>query len=155
MLVMTTKIDWKKLAIVAAAVLLGILGLVLLLGGGDAEAASANFADNSARVEFLQGFGWEVETTPAQSSQVRIPSESSEVFERYNALQIQQGYDLTDYAGKTVMRYVYTVTNYTGATEAVYATLLVYKGAIIGGDVTDTSSGGVLQGFARKTQASE
>ena len=68
MLVMTTKIDWKKLAIVAAAVLLGTLGLVLLLGGGDAEAASANFADNSARVEFLQGFGWEVETTPAQSS---------------------------------------------------------------------------------------
>ena len=45
------------------------------------------------------------------------------------------------------MRYVYQITNYPDATAPVYATLLVHKGQIIGGDITDTSARGVVQGF--------
>ena len=84
-------------------------------------------------------------------SQVKIPKESGDVFERYNALQKSQGYDLTPYAGKTVMRYVYRITNYPGATEPVYATILVYQNQIIGGDITDTAAKGVIQGFQKRT----
>ena len=69
------------------------------------------------------------------------------MYQRYNALQISQGFDLTQYAGKTVTRYVYTVENYPDAQEPVYATLLVYQDQVIGGDVTDTSAGGVVQGL--------
>lgn len=86
-------------------------------------------------------------TSPAESGQVRIPEESSEVFDRYNALQKSQGYDLSKYAGKKVMRYVYRINNYPGATEPVYATLLVYKNEIIGGDITDTAAKGHIRGF--------
>ena len=82
-----------------------------------------------------------------QSSQVKIPAEPSDVFTRYNALQKSQGYDLEQYAGKTVMRYVYKVNNYPDATDPVYATILVYKGKIIGGDITNTSPGGKIQSF--------
>jgi hypothetical protein len=45
------------------------------------------------------------------------------------------------------MRYVYRINNYPGATEPVYATLLVYKNQIIGGDITDTSAKGQIRGF--------
>ena len=45
------------------------------------------------------------------------------------------------------MRYVYTLTNYPGAQEPVYATVLVYKNKVIGGDVTDTSVKGKIRGF--------
>jgi hypothetical protein len=45
------------------------------------------------------------------------------------------------------MRYVYKINNFPGATEPVYATLLVYKNKVIGGDITDTSAKGVIQGF--------
>ena len=69
------------------------------------------------------------------------------MFERYNNLQKSQGYDLTQYAGKNVMRYVYKVNNFPGATDPVYATVLVYKGQVIGGDITDTAPGGKVQGF--------
>jgi len=62
-------------------------------------------------------------------------------------LQKSQGYDLSSYAGKTVMRYVYKINNFPGATEPVYATILMYKNKIIGGDITDTSAKGVVQGF--------
>ena len=43
--------------------------------------------------------------------------------------------------------YVYKINNYPGATEPVYATLLVYKNQIIGGDVTDTAAQGKIRGF--------
>ena len=78
---------------------------------------------------------------------MKIPSESSPVFERYNNLQKSQGYDLSKFAGKKVMRYVYKVGNYPGATEPVYATLLIYKNEIIGGDVTDSAPNGQIRGF--------
>lgn len=148
MLVLTAKVNKKKIALIAAAVVALVVGLIVLFGGNDATPTSApSVSNNDARVAFLKGFGWEVSTSPTESSQVRIPSESSDVFDRYNALQKSQGYDLSQYAGKTVMRYVYQVHNYPGATEPVYATLLVYKNQIIGGDVTDTAAKGVIRGF--------
>ena len=44
--------------------------------------------------------------------------------------------------------YVYKINNYPGAIEPVYATLLIHKNQIIGGDITDTTPGGRVQGFA-------
>lgn len=149
MMVMTTKVDMKKIAIVLAVAAVLIVTLIMLLGGRDepASATAAGVSNNDARVKFLTDFGWEVTNSPTESSQVKIPTESTEVFDRYNALQKSQGYDLSQYAGKTVMRYVYKVTNYPGATEPVYATLLVYKNQVIGGDITDTAAKGVVRGF--------
>lgn len=148
MLVMTAKVDKKKIAIILAAVIVLVAGAIMLFGGNNAEPTSAaTVSNNDARVAFLKSFGWDVTTSPVESSQVRVPDTSSEVFDRYNALQKSQGYDLSAYAGKTVMRFVYKINNYPGATEPVYATLLVYKNQIVGGDVTDTSAKGVVRGF--------
>jgi len=155
MMVMTAKVDKKKIAIIFAAVVVAIAALVILLGGGkDASpTVSANVSNNDARVEFLKGFGWDVTTSPMESSQVRIPEKTNEVFDRYNQMQKQQGYDLSKYAGKTVMRYVYQINNYPGAIEPVYATLLVYKNQVIGGDVTDTAAKGHIHGFKKPDQS--
>ena len=150
MLVMTAKVNKKKLVVIFSAVVVAIAALVLLLSGNDtAPTASTAISNNDARVAFLKQFGWDVTTSPLESSQVRIPNEESEVFERYNALQKSLGYDLGAYAGKAVMRYVYKINNYPGATEPVYATLLVYKNQVIGGDITDTSPKGVMQGLSK------
>lgn len=148
MMVMTAKVDKKKLLIGLVGAVVLIIALFALLGGGDdASETAATVSNNDARVEFLKSFGWDVAASPVESSQVRIPEQSSEVYDRYNTLQKSQGYDLTPYAGKNVMRYVYKINNYPGATEPVYATLLVYKNQIIGGDVTDTAAKGHIRGF--------
>ena len=149
MFVMTAKVDKKKiiLALGAAAVLLVML-IMVFGGGGEAAPTAALTADtNDGRVKFLTDFGWEVAASPTESGQVKVPDTSSEVFARYNALQKSQGYDLSQYAGKTVMRYVYKVKNYPNATDPVFATVLVYKDQVIGGDVTDTGAKGVVRGF--------
>ena len=156
MMVMTAKVDFKKimLGLIAAAAL--ILALILLLGGNDTtQTAAPALSANDGRVKFLTDFGWDVTTSPAESGRVRIPDQPSEVFDRYNTLQKGQGYDLSKYAGKTVMRYVYKINNYPGATEPVYATLLVYKNQIIGGDVTDTAAKGHIRGFKMPESATQ
>ena len=151
MMFMTAKVDLKKIAMVLGAIAAVIIALLLLFGGGaEAQTTSAPaVTNNDARVGFLKGFGWEVTNSPAESSQVRIPENTSEVFERYNRLQKSQGYDQSQYAGKNVMRYVYKVNNFPDATDPVYATVLVYKNQVIGGDITDTSAGGKVQGFKK------
>ena len=122
MMIMTAKVDMKKVIAILAAVAALIIGLIALSGGGNdsaATSANATVSTNDDRVKFLTDLGWEVTTSPAETSQVRIPQDQSEVFDRYNALQKSQGYDLSAYAGKNVMRYVYKVENYHNATEPV------------------------------------
>jgi hypothetical protein len=149
MMFMTAKVDKKKIAIIAAAAAAVILLLVILFSGGeDAAPTASTVSSNDARVAFLKGFGWEVSNSPVESGQVRVPEAMSDVYERYNALQKSQGYDLTQYAGKVIMRYVYKINNYPGATDPVYATLLVYKNQIIGGDVTNSAPKGTVSGFS-------
>ena len=151
MMVMTAKVDLKKILLIIAAVAALVLSLILLFGEETPTAATTAVTTaptgNDGRVQFLKDFGWEVTASPTQTGQVKIPTQTSEVFDRYNNLQKSQGYDLTSYAGKSVMRYVYEVNNYPGATQPVYATLLVYKDKVIGGDVTDTGAKGQIRGF--------
>ena len=149
MMVMTAKVNFKKITILLGALALVVITLALALGGRSEPASAPAVTGNEARVQFLKSFGWEAAATPVESGRVKIPAEQSEVFDRYAQLQKSQGYDLAPYAGKTVMRYVYQITNYPDATEPVYATLLVHKNQIIGGDVTNTSPEGRVQGFSR------
>ena len=58
----------------------------------------------------------------------------------YNALQQQQGYDLTPYKGKQVQLYTYEITNYTGYDQGIVADLLVSNGRVIGADLCNTSA---------------
>lgn len=149
MMMMTAKVNIKKVLIglVAAAALL--IGVISLLGGNKTEDTVATMSDNDSRVQFLKDLGWQVTTSPKESSQVKIPTEQSPAYSRYNDLQKSQGYDLSRYAGKTVMRYVYEVQNSPNAQQPVYATLLVYKNQIIGGDITDSAANGAIRGLAK------
>ena len=52
------------------------------------------------------------------------------------------------------MRYVYEILNYPDAASPVYASILVYEGHIIGGDITNTAPDGKIHGFAMPTSPS-
>ena len=148
MMMMTAKVNIKKVLIGLIAAVALIIALISILGGKEpAPTAVTTMSDNDSRVQFLESLGWQVITSPKEASQVKIPTEQSPVYSRYNDLQKSQGYDLSQYAGKNVMRYVYEIQNFPGAEQPVYATLLVYKNQIIGGDVTNTAEKGKVQGL--------
>ncbi len=156
MVVMTAKVSKVKLIVAVALVLAVIIFAVIYLSGSttaepDTEANAVN--TNEDRIAFLESYGWRVSSQPVETEAIIIPEEMDDVLAQYNELQKSQGLDLTDYAGKQAKRYVYEVTNYENASAPVYATLLVYQGTVIGGDLTLTDGNGTIHGFAKPTYA--
>ena len=66
---------------------------------------------------------------------------------KYNDLQKSQGFDLEEYAGKTVERYTFRLNNYPEVKSEVFANVLVFNGKIIGGDICTAALDGFMQGF--------
>lgn len=152
MFVMTAKISKTKLLAAAVVLIAVVLVIVLLVTGRGGREASPDTApagaSNDERIAYLATFGWSVNAEPKEIQKIRIPEDSgNQVFARYNELQRSQGFDLSDFGGKEAMRYVYEILNYPDAASPVYASVIVYDGRIIGGDVTDTAPEGKIHGF--------
>ena len=157
MLIWTMKFDKKKAAFWVIMAALVIIGIILLLGARD-HGANANTAGvraspavktEKARVAYLADCGWSVETPALKEETVLIPKQFNAVFETYNALQKQQGFDLTRYAGKEVKLYTYKVVD-SNLGENVIATLYVSGGNVVGGDVHSTALDGFMCGLKEK-----
>ena len=75
MMVMTAKVDIKKVIAALAAVAGVTIALILLLGGSNSSepTAALSVAGNDGRVEFLKNLGWDISISPVESGQVRIP----------------------------------------------------------------------------------
>ena len=73
--------------------------------------------------------------SPTEILEFVLPSPLNASYEEYNALQLEQNFDLTPYAGMQVKRYTYAVTNYPGYPEDVQADLYLCGDVIIAGDI--------------------
>ncbi|MBQ2733861.1 MAG: DUF4830 domain-containing protein [Clostridia bacterium] len=137
--------------VLLAAILLVSLAVMIPVYGNEplqtaAEEKTVNYTKiktNDDRLSFLKQFGWEVQETP-EEEEVRMPSEFDRVFASYNEIQKRQGLDLTKYAGRKVMRYTYKLTNWQDGEKDVYATVIVYKNRIIGGDLCSPGKDGFV-----------
>ena len=97
--------------------------------------------EESQRIEFLQKYGWEAELPAISEDEIMIPAEWNDTYAGYASLQQAQGFNLERLRGKTVTEYTYHITNYPENDE-VAAHILVYKGKIIGADVSAMEQGG-------------
>ncbi|MFR6299052.1 MAG: DUF4830 domain-containing protein [Acutalibacteraceae bacterium] len=125
--------------------------------GGKNGGAEYRAASSEDRIAYLSQFGWSVKEDPVEVCEVIIPAEFDDVYEKYNELQKEQGFDLSLYASKRVKRWTYEITNYTGYenTGFIHANILVYDGKVIGGDVCSTELNGFMHGFAKPDNTGE
>lgn len=118
------------------------------------QGAGVNLRADTAdeRIAYLSQFGWEVDEDPIEVSEVVIPETFDETYTQYNELQKAQGFDLTPYASCRVKRWIYRVRNYPGyeQLDCIQATLLIYEGQVIGGDVCSTQLDGFMHGFVKE-----
>jgi hypothetical protein len=157
--VYSAKMDKKKLAVLIVCILVVVLALVFVFAGdkkkSDEEKARAEQIKllTSARVTseddmraLIRSLGWEIADQPADSDEVRIPAEFSDVYKSYNEIQKAQGMNLEKYRGKTVKRYTFDIVNHPSG-EDVKLTLLIYKEKVIGGDVCTPRLDGFMHGL--------
>ena len=155
MFVFSVKASTIKLVGLVSASVIGLVILLTLIPTYEPTAASLMYTDvmsynytqvrtNEERIEFLSQFGWTVDAAPVEEVSVTIPSQFDKVFVGYNELQKQQGLDLSKYKTKEVTRYTYNVINYPDYEGTVYASILVYRGRVIGGDICSASSDGFV-----------
>jgi len=112
----------------------------------------SNIATNDDRVDFLKGFGYEVDESPTDIAEVTVPQKFDSVYEKYNDVQRAQGLNLKRYAGKRLTRYTYKINNYGEASGDVFANILIYNNNVVAGDVYSTGVNSFLHGFDKKLE---
>ncbi len=105
---------------------------------------------NAMCVAFLKDKKIKLSAKKPQSIETAfLPREFSDVVSEYNELQKKQGFDFTAFAGKTVTKYTYAVDCKERAD--VVASVFVYNGKIIGGDIHCIGADGYMTGFDGET----
>lgn len=129
---------WRR--ILAAAAL--SLSLLLCAAAGRMNQRPVG-ATEQERLDYIASLGWEL-TGEEMCEEVSLPDRFSGIYLDYLALQQESGFDLTPYAGRTVLRSSWQVSNYPGASDVVLLDLLVCDGHVIGGDLRSTALDGFM-----------
>ncbi len=87
----------------------------------------------------FRNMGYASSPEPIEIVEVNIPVQWDAVYENYNALQKQGGFDLAPYRGKTCRRYTYSIPE-----QFARGNVLVCDGEIIGGDICSITIDGIM-----------
>ena len=156
MFVMTLKFNKRTAILIIAALAVILAAIVIIIGvagrdGGESNPVKLSLGlgvkSNSDRLGYLAELGWDCEQEPIDEQEIVIPRSFSHVFEEYNELQQQQGFDLTDYKGLECTMYRYKVKNYPATSDNVIAQLIVLNYQVIGGDIHSTALDGFMHGI--------
>lgn len=139
----------KRRFIGIASIFAVVAAAAVVLAGCFADKEDAiTLVDTAAMVEYLQGLGWQVESDPIETLDLQLPQQLTESWGDYAAMQDEQGFAFTDYAGQPIRRYTFRVTNYPGVESGVQANLYLCEDVLIGGDIVATGKGGFQHGLA-------
>ncbi len=98
--------------------------------------------------EFLSEYGWEIDEECIEFSDIIIPDPFDLVYENYNKMQLESGFDLRPYKGMKGKRYTYIVKNYPiKLDEEVHANVICIDSKPIGGDICTVSLDGFMHGL--------
>jgi hypothetical protein len=145
-------IEWNKKNLLFVIFGTALLLCALILAIADGAGGGTKCKTNDERVKFLTELGWEVDPEPVSVTQVVIPLEFSDVYQKFNELQIEQGYDLSEHQGERATIYAYRVTNYAGYEGPVVAELYLSGDRIVGGDIHSLALDGFMHALRRRAQ---
>ena len=126
-----------------AAVFLFTLFIIIVSGQFYAAGNHAkNGKTNYQRVSFIKSLGLLPDDTDYEHKEIVIPTNFTEVYNNYNLLQKTAGYNLLPYKGAKATLYTYPVGKIDSSLDEYYVNIIVYKGRIIGGDISSRNIDG-------------
>ncbi len=119
-----------------------ILSLLLIAAVAAAICFSSFTKDENLSLcrKFLKELGYSFEKDLLEKAEVTIPEGFGTVYESYNLLQKEAGFDLMPLRGKTVLRYSFRLKD----EEYTLANILISDGKICGGDILNPSLSGKM-----------
>lgn len=155
MIIITKKLHPRRLVAGCAlfALALGVLGAGLGLvrdiqsaaAVADLQVDPRGIKTNADRVAFLEGLRLDRLPGACRRRGHPPPGHLRRLLRRVPVPPEIPGFDLSQYAGKTVKRYTYQVSNYPGLQENIWASLLLYKKEVIGGEIYSNEGDGFIQ----------
>lgn len=125
------------------AFLLAIILVIALLGscalGG--KKISQHHLQQTC-LEFLDERGWKVDVNSERIDEIQIPLNFSGIYQEYNQIQKEQGFDLEDYRGEVCKRFRYSAVGFNDGKEVE---LCLYKGEIIAVCAYDLRAGSPME----------
>lgn len=153
MFVVSLKANKKKFVFLVTIILIAVVVGVTFTNARLAKQANQRAVPsyivetNQQRIDYLQSFGWKVSSEACEIVEVAIPAKFDDVYNNYNELQKEQGFNLENYKGKRAKRYTYAISNYPSDTSNIRANMIVYNNKIIAGDVCSIKLDGFMHGF--------
>ena len=108
-------------------------------------APSRSLRSTEGRCAYLASCGWQADPASEELRAVRLPAQFNALLEDYNALQLAQGWDLGAAAGKSCLCCSYDLVGFSDWDGRVIATLYLYRGRVIGGDLHTAAVGGFMR----------
>ena len=87
----------------------------------------------------IKSQGYAASKEPAEIVEVHIPEQWDSVYNNYNALQQEGGFDLEPWKGRTCTRYTYLIPELNAR-----GNVLVHGGVVIGGDICSITLDGIM-----------
>lgn len=134
----------RKAAVCIVLAIAAALFLIVVLAGIQRNAASGKVESAEDAAEYLLGLGWEVDQNAVTIQTTVLPEYFDNTISAYNKLQLEQGFDLTEQAGREITVYLFPVTNYPNTSGDVLACLMTCKGKVIGGDIHSSELDGFM-----------
>ena len=132
---------------VIPAVLLAALLTVLLLSRRTAISGETL----SDRADYAKSLGYTVSADSETVRNIVIPAVFGNVYENYNTMQKECGFDLSLYKGEEAVQYTYSITDYTDESgntlDNIRMNLIVVGGKIVGGDICSAELDGFMTGL--------
>lgn len=126
---------FSLIVFLSAAVIIAVIFLLF----------SADDSVNTQNIEYIQSFGWTVDPHPTEIAHLTIPQEFDVIYETYNAIEKDAGFDLSAYSGVRVTRYSYKVTNHVQSENGlIRANVFIHDGQIIAADLCSLDVGGFM-----------
>ena len=142
MFVFSFKTTGKQLcaALCTAALGLSLLAVALFVPDAPAHTVVAAAKTPADQQAFLRSLGYAAAETPLSAEEIKIPENPRDAsFVAYNGLQMEGGFNLGLYCGQALKKYAWNVTDDAG--NAAVAHLWIYKEKIVGGALTDPTTG--------------
>lgn len=135
----------RKTALRIVILIAVLLALIILIRG--CAGNKLRLSTLEGRQQYLQDLGWEIDPESEEHKSVLIPETLEGVLADYNKLQLEQGFDLNRYLGKSCEQYSYRLLNYPGESDPVTVTLYILKNRVIAGDIHTNALDGFMKGI--------